>query len=639
MAITFKTSVKNLGADFETKESFYSKCVVINTKEKNLSSAGIILDSSGNNTIATSTDEDHVFIIGGTGNGKTRRVIIPSIFSISKTGNSMVLTDPKGELYRQTAFQLKESGYEIMTIDLRNPGNGKRWNPLGIVEKLYRSGDRESVDTALVMLKDIADTLTNNVSKNDDKYWGQAASSVFMGCALAILEYGKRGTLTFENISFIAHEFADGFTENNSFARSFFVALPPFSLVRQNLLPLYQPEVPRTVQNIASVFDSMLHQYTNQYALMDFLSRSEVDFSTIGEHPAVLYIILPDDSTALYPLASIMIKQLYSILLQEADANVKNHGVLNNKVTFLLDEFGTLCGTGNAFIPDFPVMMTAARSRGIRFTIVCQSVEQLRKNYSTDEANTISSNCKVWIYMNSRDYDFLTRLQNLVGNYSSPYSGNTHPLLSISDLQKMPLGEVLILNNCCGPYIGHLEDFTSYDFGFSSSKNSLGRPKPRKVFERPRVTIEELGTDVVKKYKEKEEKIARQRELERIKMERAERVSNPDGPESFIIGVKEKQIPSVFQYPSSRNRDYSIIILDEILGYRKWRKRETLVRFADELCTKAQLIKTYPKVLKDVFREALNKVESLSWNEMKEIIQIIESDCDDDDDYNDDDEE
>ena len=636
MAITFRTSIKNLGADFETRESFYSKSVVINTRDNNIRSAGIILDSAGNDTIATSTDEDHVFIIGGTGNGKTRRVIIPSVFSIAKTGNSMVLTDPKGELYRQTAFQLKKSGYEIMTIDLRNPGKGKRWNPLALVEKLYRTGDRESIDRAMVMLKDIADTLTNNVAKAEDKYWGQASSSVFMGCSLAILEYGKRGALTLENISQIAHDLTNGFSLKQSFAHEFFAALPPFSLVRQNLLPLYQPEVPKTIQNITSVFDSMIHQYTNQYALMDFLSRSEVDFSRMGERPTVLYIILPDDSTALYPLASIMIKQLYSILIQMADANVDNHGVLNNKVTFLLDEFGTLCGTGNGFIPDFPVMMTAARSRGIRFTIVCQSIEQLRKNYTADEANTISSNCKVWIYMNSRDYDFLTRLQNLLGDYCSPYSGNSHPLLSIPDLQKMPLGEVLILNNCCGPYIGHLEDFTAYDFGFGNMTGTLGVPHLRTEYERPRVSLTDIGSDLVARHKEE---LARQRELEIINREKAERVYNPDGPRSFIEGVRTRQIPCVFQYPSSSRKDYSLSILDEIFTYRKWRKRETLVRFADDICTRALLIKNYPNVLRNVFREAMRKIDSLSWDEMQEIIEILRRNDEDDYDDDDDDEE
>lgn len=646
MALTFKSSVKSIGADYEEKESFYSKSVVINLKEKKLKNAGIILDRSTDGIVATSNDEDHVLILGGTGNGKTRRVIIPSIFSIAKTGNSMVLTDPKGELYAKTASQLKKDGYEVMVVDFRNPGKGNRWNPLSIVEDLYRTGKIEYIDKALVILKGIADLLAKNVSNDNDKYWGQAASAVFMGTALAILEYGTQGSLTFENIVSLAHELTDGFQETKSYAKDFFEALPPHSIVKRNLSSLYQPGVPKTMQNITSVLDAMLYQYTNQYALLDFLSRSEVDFLSLGKKPTVLYIVLPDDSTALYPLASIMIKQLYSVLIQMADENVKNNGALDNRVTFLLDEFGTLCETGSGVIQDFPVMMTAARSRGIRFAIVCQSIDQLKKNYTPEEANIISSNCKVWIYMNARDYDFLYRLQKLAGEYSSPYTGIKMPLLSISDLQKMPIGEVLVLNNCCGPYIGHLDDYTAYDFGFKISSVNLKVPVQRKRYNRPQVVLKNLGNDVVRDYKERkieeEKRLEREKEKERIKRDMANRVYNPFGPSTFIEGVRQKAIPSIFIYPASRkSRDYSLTILDEIFCYKEWKTRYSIIKFAEGLCTKAVLLDEYPEVLRSVFREALDKIERLSWDEMLEIMRILsrEDEDEDDDEYEDEDDE
>lgn len=623
MAFTYKTSIKSIGADYERKKTFYEKSIVIDTTKKTLSSAGIVMDCSANNTIATTTDESHVFIIGGTGNGKTRRVIVPSVFSIAKTGSSLVLTDPKGELFRQTSDYLRKHDYEVMVINFRNPSKGNRWNPLGIIENCYRKGTEESIDKATIMLKDLVDTIGTVISSKNDKFWEQAALSLFMGVAMSILEYGDPGTLTFENISEVAHDFVRQMSNSSSDAARFYNSLPSFSIIKRNLSVAYQPSVQRTVENILAVFDTMLFQYTNQHSLLDFMSRSEADFEKIGEKPTALFMILPDDSTALYPLASIMIKQLYTTLLQIADANVANKGRLNNKVTFLLDEFGTLCGSGNGFIPDFPIMMTAARSRGIQFALVCQSIEQLRINYTSDEANTISSNCKVWIYMNSRDYDFLQQLQKLVGDYTSPYTDRTQPLISIQDLQRMPLGEVLVLNDFCGPYIGHLKDFTEYDFGTRFNTDEADVPDARAPFNRLTTTLH----DLMEEMNEREEQ-ENFREEDPINYEDTQKpwYSNPEGPKRFIEGVKTRTIPCLAHRTPGKHVDWSYTVIEEVLLYQKWKNRQSVMAFATKLVEDACGIKDYPEELKDIFLEAKRKLEGLSFKEMKEIISIISSD-------------
>ena len=641
MAFTYKTSIKSIGADYERKESFYAKSVVIDTTKRKLPTAGIIMDSSEDNIIATTTDESHVFIIGGTGNGKTRRVIVPSVFSIAKTGSSLVLTDPKGELYRQTSDYLKEYGYDVMVVNFRNPSKGNRWNPFSIIEDFYRRGTEEFIDKATIMLKDITDIIGKNVSSNNDKYWEQAAMSAFMGVALMLLEYGEPGSLTFENISVVTRDFVNDLNKKGTEALKFYNSLPPFSMLKSNLSGLHQPDAARTVNNILGVFNTMLFQYTNQKSLIDFMSRSEADFTKLAEKPTALFMILPDDSTALYPLATVMIKQLYTTLLQIADSNVKNKGRLNNKVTFLLDEFGTLCGAGNGFIPDFPVMMTAARSRGIRFAIVCQSIEQLCIRYSQQEANTISSNCKVWIYMNSRDYEFLQQLQNLVGEYVSPYTNMARPLISLQDLQKMPLGEVLILNDFCGPYIGHLKDFTEYDFGSPINMDESAVPEDRVEFHPQKTTFHDLF--IARKEKdgieypddEDEKPHFRQFLFDRPEVEEEPEteeeepqpvILNPEGPVSPIEGVNTKTVPSSYIENNKGKSDYSFKILEDVLLYRKWEDRESVVEFMNNLVKNALDIPEYPDELKEAFSEGSNKLNSLSFEEMKEIISILSDD-------------
>ena len=161
---------------------------------------------------------------------------------------------------------------------------------------------------------------------------------------------------------------------------------------------------------------------------MDLFSVSEIDITSIGERPTALFFILPDDSQALYPIATVFVKQIYSALVRLADS--KRDGRLPVKVTFLLDEFANF-----AKLPSVESMLTAARSRGIRFVLVCQSMDQLSQKYSDEGMEILLANCRCWIFMSCRNLPFLKRLQSLCGDYTSPYTGETVPLVSIERLQ------------------------------------------------------------------------------------------------------------------------------------------------------------------------------------------------------------
>lgn len=65
----------------------------------------------------------HTLIIGTTGSGKTTTFINPTAQILAHTKNqpSMLLSDPKGELYSLHSKELKELGYDVKVIDLRNP--------------------------------------------------------------------------------------------------------------------------------------------------------------------------------------------------------------------------------------------------------------------------------------------------------------------------------------------------------------------------------------------------------------------------------------------------------------------------------------------------------------------------------------
>ena len=472
--ISYPTYIAPSGASFASTREAVNDTAVVRTDAAKLDYAGTVLTlvDPSQKTIATAGKEFHTFVIGETGCGKTRRVILPTIRMIGKTRRSMVITDPKGEIYKRTGTELKKKGYNVLLLDFRDPIHSMRWNPLEIVERLFLSDSTKDKDQALLMLQDLADTLKERVHSSEDTFWEVAASKMFMGVCLLIIENCPRGSLTFENVAIVARKIFAAMTNKTTFQRE--NHYDPVSILKS--IPANSPiascftgflsTANETARGMLAVFEELIGLYVTQYSLLDLFSKSEFDIESIGKKPTALYLIVPDDSAVLYPIATVFIKQIYSVLIRLADSNKDDK--LDNEVSFILDEFANF-----APFKDVDSMLTAARSRGITFTLVCQSMEQLEKKYPEGVSEVLMSNCRVWMYMSSRNYNFLERLRNLVGEHVSPFDGTRRPLVEIHELQRFRMGQVLVLYDRNKPAYGFLPDYSEYDFGEPESDTSF----------------------------------------------------------------------------------------------------------------------------------------------------------------------
>ncbi len=72
----------------------------------------------------------HFLLIGSTGSGKSVTVVIPEclMFATAKEKHSVVVTDPKGEIFKSTSKVFKDNGYDVITIDFRNPNKSNKIN-------------------------------------------------------------------------------------------------------------------------------------------------------------------------------------------------------------------------------------------------------------------------------------------------------------------------------------------------------------------------------------------------------------------------------------------------------------------------------------------------------------------------------
>ena len=117
--IAFKKKDKGY-ARWATSREYKKELTKVDIKADTLPTAGVPMISDGKH-MWVDAGEDHYLIVGATGSGKTVIVAKPTIKLLAKASESIIVTDPKGELYEATANMLKEKGYNIVLLNFRDP--------------------------------------------------------------------------------------------------------------------------------------------------------------------------------------------------------------------------------------------------------------------------------------------------------------------------------------------------------------------------------------------------------------------------------------------------------------------------------------------------------------------------------------
>ena len=214
-----------------------------------------------------------------------------------------------------------------------------------------------------------------------------------------------------------------------------------------------------TRAGILSTFDQAMRNISIQPNLLDMLSGNELDLNQFLKKKQVLYLIMPDEKTSYHRLVSLFVKQSYEYFIYLAqkelyDKSVET-GYLPIRINYILDEFSSL-----PTVTDFPAMITAARSRNVRFVLFVQSKHQLKQRYG-DETETILANCINWVFLTTRELSLLKDISELCG------TKDQKPILSVAHLQRLNKeeGETLILSGRKKPYISKLPDINLFDQG------------------------------------------------------------------------------------------------------------------------------------------------------------------------------
>lgn len=464
---------KGIGFKFDVKESNgYSKWAEAKEMKKSLTriyvdeptieAAGIPIISDGEE-VWVDNGESHSLIIGSTGSGKTRRLVDPMIKILAKNNESIILTDPKGELYEGNGELLKSLGYQIIVLNFRNPEKGNAWNPLRLPYDLYAEGNK---DKSIEVLDDLATNIIGQENKSDP-FWENSAADYFTGLSLALFEDATIEQVNLNSINLMATIGEEKIRPNLNYIQDYFSTKDPSKPAHINASTVINSPSD-TKGGILSVFKQKIKLFSSRDNLSEMLSHNDFDMKSIGAKKTAVFIIIQDEKKTLHPLATIFVKQCYETLIDFAQ---DNGGKLPVRTNFILDEFANMPA-----LKDVTTMVTAARSRQIRFNFIIQNFAQLYQVYGKENGETIKGNCTNLIYLLSTELAALEEISKLCGEVQvkgkDGKPDSTKPLITISDLQMLKMGQTIIKRHRNNPFKVTLPDKSKYKFGLDETKKA-----------------------------------------------------------------------------------------------------------------------------------------------------------------------
>lgn len=412
----------------------------------------------------------HNLILGTTGSGKSESIVKPMVKLLAKNGQSMIIADPKGELYSDTSEELKKRGYNIIVLNFRDPQKGNSWNPLTLPYRFYKAGN---IDKATELLDDVALNILQDPNNKNDPFWEKSAADYFSGLAMGLFQDAKEEEVNLNSINLMSTVGEERFGASHYINEYFKMKGESSSAYILASGTINSPS--DTKGGILSTFRQKIRTFSSREFLSEMLSYSNFDMSKIGQEKTAVYMIIHDEKTTYHSLLTIFIKQCYETLVDVAN---ENGGKLPIRTNFILDEFANMPP-----LKDVGSMVSAARSRDIRLTFIIQNFAQLADVYGKEVAEVIKGNCNNLIYLLSTEMAALEEISKICGEVKSKEKDKTAstPLITVTDLQKFKMGEALLLRSRKYPFRTKLKADFEINWGMEKKEGVLPEREKREV--------------------------------------------------------------------------------------------------------------------------------------------------------------
>ena len=361
----------------------------------------------------------NILVIGGSGSGKTRFFVKPSLLQMH---SSYVVTDPKGQLLRETGKLLAHGGpkrdengkpvrdkcgkvvyepYRIKVLNTINFSKSMKYNPLAYV--------RSEKDILKLVNVIIANTKGDGEKSSED-FWVKAERLLY--CALIgyiwyEAEPEERNFITLLYLLNACEAREDDETYKSPVDILFddlAKKQPEHFAVKQYVK--FKMAAGKTLKSILVSCGARLAPFDIK-ELRDIMTEDELELDTMGDRKTALFLIMSDTDTTFNFVIAMLQSQLFNLLCDKADDFY--NGRLPVHVRCLLDEFANI-----GQIPNFDKLIATIRSREISASIILQSQSQLKTIYK-DAADTIVGNCDSTLFLGGKEKGTLKEISELLG--------------------------------------------------------------------------------------------------------------------------------------------------------------------------------------------------------------------------------
>lgn len=327
----------------------------------------------------------HVAVFGASGTMKSRAVIRNALFQSLKRGESVIVTDSKGEMYADTSEMFRHAGYDVKIYNLVTPEHGDSWNCMSDLH-----GDT-------LMAQVLTNVIIGNTSSGKgDHFWDNGEGNLLKALIL-LVDQDRTRSPDMKHLTAVYQLL----TQNSERQLTAMFDKLPMDHPARAPFNLFAQSSDTVKSGIILGLGTRLQVLQNQ-AVQRITSRSDIDLTAPAKRRCIYYIVLSDQDATMAFLSSLFFSFMFIKLTRYADS--RPDGRCDVPVNLILDEFNNVGRIGGAEDgSDFARSLSVVRSRDIRVMLAVQSLGQLQNRYPKNLWAEIIGNCDIQLMLGCTD--------------------------------------------------------------------------------------------------------------------------------------------------------------------------------------------------------------------------------------------
>jgi len=355
---------------------------------------GLLLDGA-DGRLSERESFQNVCVIARVGAGKTSRYIIPNVLDKAKRNASIVVNDPKGEVFEATSGFMQANGYRVITLNPEDLERSSTFNPL-----LEAKNDIELEQVAEILVK------AGSGSSPKDAFWDHGAVRI-VSVLLKLLQ--RAGTqnpayFTLGNLYYLLQHFGTDGSPLDDFVIKW--AYDPLNPNDSTLWDEWRGATTgnsNAVQSFVLTALTSLRAFTNQN-MVQLTAESSFDLESIRAKKTIIYFIIPAQHAEYYGFwTSVFFRSVFNACMRRMPTPA------TLPVYVLYDEFG------HSTIPSFVSVANTIRGYRVSLSIVLQSLAQLSARYGHDYARSIQGGFNTYLAYSGSDPETARFFQEVAG--------------------------------------------------------------------------------------------------------------------------------------------------------------------------------------------------------------------------------